>query len=515
MSAPAAERRGGAAGRWLPLAWGVCAAALLAAIAPGPGLSDAEAAALAGAGAEGRAAPAAFALSPPAAAAALEAAGAFAARLGAPRLAGYRAASALAGGALAALLAMLARALAGPAAALLAPALLLCAPRLIAALVEAGPLAPGAALGVGTVLAYRTAASAGRALTRLAAALLAGVLFALALALRADAVQLVAVAAAHVLGCTVLRALRPERARLSGPRPRSSPPSLVAMLALGPAAALAFWPSMWGTPWQGIAPALAALVGDRPPWGHPLLVTGLALPAALVAALAAGVLHGGVRCWRAIRGGPGLSDELLLLFAALGPLAAAQAGLCPAEPGPGPWLGAFPFLAILAARAMLAAANAIWPARASPVAAALAAAVLAPGLVAAGRSYPLLSASWGELAGGTPGAATLGLPRQDGGAVASLLREIAVHARPGARIYWAAVPAAALRTYGQDGRIRPDITVAQDPADADLAVVPLPGGNRQEEYRVWAAFRTSAPVSGTFLDEVPLAWVYARPGAWR
>jgi len=515
VSALPVERRERAAWRWLPLAWGVCAAALLAATAPGPGISDAEAAALAGTGPAGRAAPAAPVSAPPSTAAVLGAAGAVASRLGVPRLAGFRGVSALAGGALAALVAMLALLIAGPAAALLAPALLLCAPRLLASLVEAGPHAPGAALAVGTVLAYRTAAAAGRAPARLTAALIAGALFALALAVQVEAVQLLAVAAAHVLGCAALRALQPERALLEGPRPRSSPPSLAAMLVLGPAGAFALWPWLWAAPAPRIARALAALLGSRPAWGLPLYVTALALPAALVAALAAGALHGAARCSRAVRGGPGLSDELLLLFAAVGPLAAAQAGLGPREPGPGAWISAFPFLAILAARALHAAARAIWPARASLVAGVLAAVVLAPGLIATARSYPLLSAAWGELAGGAPGAATLGLPRQDGGAAASLLREISVHARPGARVYWAAVPAAALRVYAQDGQIRPDLAVATGPEEADLAVVPLPGGSRQEEYRVWAAFRTSAPVAGTFLDEVPLAWVYARPGAWR
>jgi len=515
LSPPPGERRERAARRWLPLAWGVCAAALLAATAQGPGISDAEAAALAGTGPSDPAASAAAVSTPPSTAAVLGAAGAVATRLGAPRLAGYRAVSALAGGALAALVAMLALALAEPGAALLAPAILLCAPRLLASLVEAGPLAPGAALAVGTVLAYRTAAAAGRARARLAAALVAGCLFAVALALRAEAVQLLAVVAAHVLGCAALRALQPERARLAGPRPRSSPPSLAAMLVLGPIGALALWPQLWAAPLPRIAGVLAASLGTRPAWGFPLYVTGLALPVALVAAFAAGALHGAARCARAVRGGPGLSDELLLLFAAVGPLAAAQAGLGSREPGPGPWVSAFPFLAILAARALHAAARAIWPARASLVAGFLAALVLAPGVVATARSYPLLSAAWGELAGGAPGAATLGLPRQDGGVVASLLREIAVHARPGARVYWAAVPAEALRVYTQDGRIRPDLAVASRPEEADLAVVPLPGDSRQEEYRVWAAFRSSTPVAGTFLDEVPLAWVYAQPGAWR
>jgi hypothetical protein len=46
-------------------------------------------------------------------------------------------------------------------------------------------------------------------------------------------------------------------------------------------------------------------------------------------------------------------------------------------------------------------------------------------------------------------------------------------------------------------------------------VLTLDGGSRDAEYRAWAAFRTARPVAGVYLDEVPLALAYARPGAWR
>ena len=38
---------------------------------------------------------------------------------------------------------------------------------------------------------------------------------------------------------------------------------------------------------------------------------------------------------------------------------------------------------------------------------------------------------------------------------------------------------------------------------------------RDLEYQVWTAFETARPVAGAQLDEVPLASIYARPGAWR
>jgi hypothetical protein len=301
------------------------------------------------------------------------------------------------------------------------------------------------------------------------------------------------------------------------------------MAILGPAVAVASRPWLWADPLHRAATDLAAVAGStplvhmgrlleagRPPLGFPLVVTALALPAALAAAFAGGLVHALSRLrGRATHEKPGPAGELLLVLAALGPLAAAQLGFAPRTPGPGPWLTAFPFLAALAARAILASASTAWPSRARLLAAVLTAAVLAPGVAACLRAYPNLGSSWGELAGGAPGAASLGLPRHDGEAAGSLLAEISARARPGARIHWSSVPPAAVAVYAADGRLRADLAAADSLAEADLAVVAVPGGLRQDEYQVWAAFQTSAPVAGAFLDEVPLAWVYARPGAWR
>ena len=92
---------------------------------------------------------------------------------------------------------------------------------------------------------------------------------------------------------------------------------------------------------------------------------------------------------------------------------------------------------------------------------------------------------------------------------------IDARARPGARIWWPGVSAGAVAAYVRDERLRPDLAVASGPDDADLAVVALDGGSRDDEYRAWAALRTARPAAGVYRDEVPLALVYVRPGAWR
>jgi hypothetical protein len=535
MSPPARSARPlHALGRFLlPLAWAIAAFLLLAALAPGPGVSSEEADTLVAAGAGP--APSADArpvLPIPALLSRLGAGTADQLGLSRHHLAGHRIASAAAGGVLAGLVALLAQGLAGTAAGLLAPALLLSAPRLLLPLLQAGPRALGACGFLAALLAFRRACVGRRILGRFSGAIGSGLLFGLALSVQLEALALLAAAAAHALLCPLLRLFRPSPAAgdaaAPSPRPRSSATGVLAMALLGPVVAVALWPWIWPDPLRRVTAALASVPADaplvhlarllgpgRPAWGEPAALTALALPATLVLAFAAGLLHTLTRLWRALRGGPGLSDELLLLLAALAPLAAAQVGFSARGPGVGPWLAAFPLLAVLGARAILSAALAAWPARAGALALLLSAAALAPGIAASVRAFPELGASWGELAGGTPGAATLGLPRHDGEAGAALLQQLSAHARPGARVLWIGVPPAALAVYARDGRLRPDLAVAASPQEADLAVVALTGGPRAGEYRAWAALHTSTPAAAAFLDEVPLAWIYVRPGSWR
>ena len=313
-------------------------------------------------------------------------------------------------------------------------------------------------------------------------------------------------------------------------RTRRAIPALPAMAVVGPLVVLAAWPWLLRAPlarapaafFPLAAPAAWPFLGEvvrNGPLGplYPLAVTALTLPAALLAAAAGGLVHAVVRLGGALRGGEAsLEDELLLLLGALGPLGLAAAGLAPFAPGLRPWLPAMPFLALLAGRALLAAARTTWPARARPLAGALALLTLYPALRATIHHFPHGASAWNEIAGGAPGAASLGLARQDGGeAAAAVLAALAAHAPRGARVFWGAVAPGAVELYRREGRLRADLADAAGPEEADLAVVAVEGRPRELEARVWTAFRTARPVAGAYLDEVPLAHVYARPGAWR
>jgi hypothetical protein len=466
---------------------------------------------------------------PPLASLAARVATAAAAPLGVGPVTASRLPSVLAAALLAAGVALLAGALAGPVAAALAPALLLASPRLLAAFLHAGPRPLGVSLVFTAAVASWRSAASRRAGGRIRNGGYAGVLFGLAVAAQLEAALLLPVLAAHAALVRVLRHLRraPGQPSLRDPSAASEPPApieaslhgvpvaVAALAVIGPAIAFALWPWLWPDPVHRVPVAVRlALSQPRLPWTFPVFTTALALPAAVVAAGIAGLLHAVLRLARAFLGAPGLSDELFLLLGVAWPFAAAQLGVAVHGPGLGPWLAAFPFLAVLSARAIVSAGRAAWPAHATGLAAAAGTMAVAAALSATVHAWPEPDAAWGELAGGAPGAASLGLPRQDGEAVAALLASVSARARPGARVHLAAPHAGALALYRATGQLRADLVPVGTPEEADLALVPLSSA-RAAEYQVWAAFGTATPVDGVFLDEVPLAWVYARPGAWR
>lgn len=511
--------------RHAALAWGALTLAGLLALSGGPGISRDEAAVLEAADAALRAPGAAAAPQPPLAPGAALLSRLALSPLGVPRIRAARVPTAVAGAVLSALLAAAAFELSGPAAALLAPALFWAAPRHLHAGLVATPDLLLAALALAAALAFRRAGEETARRPRLRAALAAGLLLGLGLAARTDAWVL---AAALALSALLVRLLRAAPAAPEGDPPRRLAPRITAILVLSPLVLLALWPALlWSPPARAAAAAvagrsaatLAAGSAGLPALAAPALVTALTVPLAVLVVLGGGVAHALGRLVRAVRGtAPRTTarDELWLLLPALVPFAAAAAGLAAPAGGVRPWLPAMPFLALLGARALVRGAAVAWPARAGPLVASLALLALWPAVRATAHALPSGTSAWNELAGGAPGAATLGLPRQDGGEAAVwLLEAVNARAREGARIWWPTSSPAAVRALARDGRLRPDLAIADGPDDADLAIVTLDAAGRDAEYRTWSVFRTARPVAGAYLDEVPLALAYARPGAWR
>ena len=95
------------------------------------------------------------------------------------------------------------------------------------------------------------------------------------------------------------------------------------------------------------------------------------------------------------------------------------------------------------------------------------------------------------------------------------LAALGVHAVPGARVLWLGVAPEAVARYRRAGLLRADLSDALDAAGADLAVVARTAGSRDAEYAAWEALGSARAEAGAYLDDVPLAQVFARPGAWR
>jgi len=459
-------------------------------------------------------------------------------------LQGARFGAFLLAGLLSCLLATAGHALAGMGGALLAPALFWLVPRHFHHAHPALLDMPVTALSLATVWAYRQSLPApvrghghpgaeplpakGQGSKRWAVA--CGLLFGAAVSVKHNAWFLPPLLLAHWLAThlpALLRAGRPERRR-------AFPLAFVAMAILGPAVLLATWPWLWHDlaarlreyaffhlrhehyPWHYLGRLLR-----KPPFPieYPFVVTALTVPAASLSAMAGGLVHAAGRLAGALRGraeGVSVSDEALLLLAALFPMALIAWPTVPHFGGVKHWLPAMPFLALLGARALVAAGRALWPAHPGRVTAALALLALAPALRAVAHVYPFGTAAYNELAGGAGGAATLGMQRQFwGDSMVAVLRQLDEHAAPGARVWYQEATWLAVKAYQRDGRLRSDLAWADGPEGADISVYHHHREFRDKEFLTWTRFRTARPVAGAYLDEVPLVTVYARPGAWR
>ncbi len=424
---------------------------------------------------------------------------------------------------LAALLALWGFDLAGPACGAIAPALFFLVPRNFWHSHPALLDLPVTTLVLGTSYAFwrSTGTSRGR-LSSAGWAVAAGVLLGAALATKHNAWFVPPV----LVVAWLLGAYRG--------RPSSAAPALLAMAAIGPLVLVAAWPWLWhqtlpriqgwlgyhlhheNYPWM----YFGSLLREPPfPVSYPFVVTALTVPLAVMVAMAGGLAQAVSRIVSAWRGrGPEVSvpTEWLLLLSALFPIALIAWPTVPRFGGVKHWMPAMPFLALLGARALVTAGRLLWPSRTGLATGALALLALAPAAWQVAHVHPFGTAAWNEVAGGAPGAATMGMQRQFwGDAAVAVLPAVNTHAAPGSRVWFQETTALAARQYQRDGRLRADLSVASGPEDADISIWQYHQEFRDREFRTWTEFRTTRPVTGAYLDEVPLVQVYARPGAWR
>lgn len=301
---------------------------------------------------------------------------------------------------------------------------------------------------------------------------------------------------------------------------------LVAMAALGPVLFYLHWPYLWYHPVERTAWYLAfhathnhyawfylgeVLRAPPFPLAYVLVKTALTVPTSLFVPMVAGL------GWMVVRG---VRKELtlfeaLLVVNSLASIAIISHPNVPHFGGVKHWFPSMPFLALLAGGALWEAAKAVTErmpkVTAAQVFAGLAVAVSVPALIAGVRVYPYGTSHYSELAGGLPGAASLGMQRQFWANNATGVFEwINQNARQGERVYLHENHGGQVADYRRNGMLRQDLQFVGGPNDADLVVYQYHQEFRQHEFDTWQAFGTTKPVTGLYVDETPQIVVYRR-----
>jgi hypothetical protein len=339
-------------------------------------------------------------------------------------------------------------------------------------------------------------------------------------------------AALCVLG---VRLRRTDRATFQAVAP------LGAMALAGPAILYAVWPWLWYHPVDRFAAYLefhathvhyawmylGTVLREPPfPLTYVLVVTALTLPVSLLAPMGVGLFSVGLRslaalrpAWRA-RIAPATASHVLVGVNALASLVLISLPDVPHFGGVKHWLPSMPFLALLAGREVQRGGDALaaWlgphlrrvpPAAVTPLLGAL---LLLPAVTLTAHVHPYGTSAYGELAGGVPGAASLGMQRQYwSNNVTGVLGWINANAPRGARLWLHEVNGLSFRDYQRNGMLRPDVQMVNGPGDADVAAVQYHQEFREQEIAVWQAFGTTRPVAGLYIDETPQVIVYRRP----
>ena len=327
------------------------------------------------------------------------------------------------------------------------------------------------------------------------------------------------------------------RARDRGAFVRLAP--LVAMGLIGPAVFYVHWPYLWYHPVERLAwyfefhathvhyawTYFNTILRAPPfPLEYVLVVTALTLPVSLLLPMTSGLLRSGALAVGSFvpafarRFGRGDATEWLLLVNALFSILLISLPDVPHFGGVKHWFPSMPFLALLAGREFDRAASGLSSAlrltarRSIGASVGFGAFVLLPAFTLTVHVHPYGTSAYGELVGGIPGAASLGLQRQFwSNNVTGVLPWLNANSRPGARLWLHEVNGLSFRDYQRNDMLRKDVFPTGGPEDADLAAVQYHQEFREQEVLVWQAFGTWVPSTGLYLDETPQVVVYRRP----
>ena len=307
---------------------------------------------------------------------------------------------------------------------------------------------------------------------------------------------------------------------------------LWAMAALGPFIFYASWPYLWHHPVDRTSAYLAFhathnhyswfYLGEmlrQPPFplSYVLVKTALTVPTSLFVPM---VLGFGWIVVRAVRKEVTF-HEVLILANAVASIAIISHPNVPHFGGVKHWFPSMPFLAMAMAACLTRGSDAAaaWlkdvrkQAWADPARVAAAICVLcgASAAIAGARVYPYGTSHYSELAGGLPGAATMGMQRQFwSNNVTGVLPWLNENAPPGSRIWLHEVTGDAIRHYQKNGMLKPHFGFTGDPWSADIVAYQYHQEFREQEFNTWQSMGTAKPVYGLYVDETPQVIVYRR-----
>jgi len=332
-----------------------------------------------------------------------------------------------------------------------------------------------------------------------------------------------------VLGGTTWLLARLRRTNLRAFQPLAT---LAAMGCIGPLMFYLLWPYLWHHPIERAAWYfdfhathvhyawfyLGRVLRQPPfPLEYVLVKTALTVPLAILVPMALGFFS--AILFSISADSSSRWDQMLIAVNALASIAIISHPDVPHFGGVKHWFPSMCFLGLLAGWSVSRATSslaALLPERwswgkswLSP--ALLFVVLLCSPLIALVRVHPYGTSFYSELAGGIPGAATLGMQRQFwSNNVTGVLPWINAHAPLNARLWLHEVTGLAFQQYQLNGMLRADIRPANGPEDAQLVAYQYHQEFREQEFETWQEFGTQSPVTGLYLDETPQVIVYER-----
>ncbi|MFT3842335.1 MAG: glycosyltransferase family 39 protein [Myxococcaceae bacterium] len=304
-----------------------------------------------------------------------------------------------------------------------------------------------------------------------------------------------------------------------------------AMAVLGPVIWYLHWPYLWHAPVDRTAWYLqfhathnhyawfylGEVLREPPfPLDYVVRVTAMTVPTAIFFPMVLGWCRS---VWRMVRLRTDLL-ELLVLANSVWAIAIISQPSVPHFGGVKHWFPSMPFLAVLGAGALWRASEGAAAfiterfkraVKTEQIFAGLASLCGVSALIATMHLFAFGTSAYSELAGGLPGAASLGMQRQFwSNNLTGVLDWINANARPGDRIYFHECHGGQIHDYQRNGMLRTDIRPVNGPDGADIVAYQYHQEFRDQEFLAWDALGTHHPVTGLYLDETPQVVVYRR-----